>query len=104
MRALHAHMQAELGRAGAHIDEFLHCPHHPEGAVEAYRLDCGCRKPRSGMIEALLTKWALAPQHCLLFGDRETDIEAARGAGVRGILVTDERRLIDFLREGFASL
>ena len=98
---LHEHVQRTLRGAGAHVDEFRYCPHHPEGTVEAFRIECACRKPRSGMIEYLIAKWALASESCLLFGDRASDIEAAQGANVRAILVPDDRPLIELVRESF---
>jgi D-glycero-D-manno-heptose 1,7-bisphosphate phosphatase len=98
VRRLHDHMQAALRQAGAHVDAFRFCPHHPEAAVEAFRIDCACRKPRSGMIEDLLAEWSLAPAHCQIFGDRETQMDAARGAGVRGVLVAHDLPLIEIVR------
>ncbi len=101
---LHAHMQEALARAGAHVDAFRYCPHHPEGSVGLYRRDCACRKPRSGMIEDLLQTFGLRPVQCVLFGDRPSDLEAGRGAGVRSVLVTDERPLIEIVRAAFSRL
>jgi D-glycero-D-manno-heptose 1,7-bisphosphate phosphatase len=101
---VHAHMQAELAREGAHIDAFRYCPHHPEAEVAGYRLACACRKPGSGMILDLLAAYSLEAEHCRLFGDRDTDLEAARGAGVPSTLVTDETPLIDIVRSAFPSI
>ena len=38
-------MRLQAARSGAQIDDFRHCPHHPEGRVAAYRRVCGWRKP-----------------------------------------------------------
>jgi D-glycero-D-manno-heptose 1,7-bisphosphate phosphatase len=53
---------------------------------EGYRRDCHRRKPNPGMIEICLKDWSLAPENCLLIGDKETDLEAARACGVAGHL------------------
>lgn len=98
---LHAHMQGELAREGAHIDAFRYCPHHPEGTVAAYRLNCACRKPGSGMILDLLAAFALDPGDCRMFGDRESDLEAGVGAGVASELVTEARPLVDLVSAAF---
>ena len=80
--ALHAWMNRELARHGAHIDAFAYCPHHPEATVERYRRMCTCRKPSPGMIEGLIGRWPVDRAACLLIGDRETDLAAAAAAGI----------------------
>jgi len=86
IHVLHAHMQAELARIGAHIDDFRHCPHHPKGEIAVYRQDCDCRKPGPGMIQDLLKAWPVDAAHSLLIGDKARDIESAEAAGIRGHL------------------
>lgn len=85
---LHAHMQTELTRIGAHIDDFRHCPHHPKAEVTAYKQECDCRKPGPGMILDLLRAWPVDATRSLLIGDKARDIEAAEAAGLRGHLFT----------------
>jgi len=85
----HAAMVADLAREGAHIDAFYICPYHPEAEVEAYRhADHPDRKPNPGMILKALAEWPIDPSRSVLIGDQETDIEAARRAGVKGLLYT----------------
>ncbi|MFN8925022.1 MAG: HAD-IIIA family hydrolase [Rhodospirillales bacterium] len=86
VRALHRWVNAELRREGAHVDDFRHCPHHPEGAVAAYRAVCRCRKPAPGMIADLLAAWPVDAARSVLVGDRETDVRAAAAAGLPGVL------------------
>lgn len=83
--ALHAFMQRELGDA---VDAFRYCPHHPEAAIPRYRQRCRCRKPAPGMIEDLLSEYPVVRETSFLVGDRETDLEAARAAGVVGVRFT----------------
>ncbi len=78
---LHAHMQIVLGGC---VDAFRFCPHHPEAALSAYRQRCACRKPAPGMIKDLLGAYPVDAARSFLIGDRETDLEAARAAGLRG--------------------
>ena len=50
VHTLHAWMRDELAKYGAVIDVFYHCPYHPEGKVERFRLSHIDRKPGPGMI------------------------------------------------------
>jgi len=93
VHTLHAHMNAELARLGiAGIDAFYHCPYHSEGRVTAYlHPDHPDRKPNPGMILRALADHGLDPGACLIVGDRASDLEAGRRAGVRGQLFTGGR-------------
>src|SRR3546814_17718034 len=35
---------------GVEVLGFYYCPHHPEGAVPEFAIDCGCRKPADGLL------------------------------------------------------
>jgi len=79
---LHQHVRAELSGLGVTLDAIYACPHHPDGVVAEYRLDCICRKPKPGMIEQAAREHALDLSTSCLFGDKASDIEAGRRAGV----------------------
>lgn len=85
----HAAMAADLARAGAHIDAFYICPYHPQAKIEAYsHPDHPERKPNPGMILKALAEWPIDRGRCVLIGDQESDMEAARRAGIEGVLFT----------------
>lgn len=94
---LHNWMQIELSMMGAHIDDFFHCPHHPEGTVEQYKLACKCRKPQPGLLQNALNKWPVDKENSLLIGDKLSDIQAAEAAGIKGYLFQGNN-LLDFIR------
>ncbi|GAA2766914.1 hypothetical protein GCM10010103_59550 [Streptomyces paradoxus] len=56
------------------------CPHAPEEG-------CDCRKPAPGLILAACRRLAVPPERTAVIGDIGADMEAARAAGARGVLV-----------------
>lgn len=90
-RAVNARMSALLMRESpeAIIDAHEYCPHHPQAPLEAYRVDCDCRKPRPGMLLKAAGDLGLDLQRSWLVGDAPRDIEAGRAAGCRTILFVD---------------
>ena len=67
------------------IKEFAYCPHHLQGTVAKFTVDCKCRKPKTGMITKNLAGYS--KRHCYLVGDRPSDIECAVNAGIAGVLI-----------------
>ena len=76
----------ELRRAGGTLDDWRYCPYHTEGRVDAYRRDSDWRKPAPGMLVDLLKVWELDVRHCLMVGDKDTDMQAGAAAGMRSVL------------------
>jgi len=86
VHALHRWMADEMAAIGAHIDAFEYCPDHPDGTVERYRRVNDRRKPGAGMITDLLARFPVNADKSLLVGDKPSDLEAARAAGLQGHL------------------
>ncbi|NWG52935.1 MAG: HAD-IIIA family hydrolase [Hydrogenophilaceae bacterium] len=85
----HAALSDALAEAGAHIDAFYYCPYHEEGAVARYRVaNHPDRKPNPGMILRAFADWPIDRARSFLIGDKESDMAAARAAGVAGRLYT----------------
>jgi D-glycero-D-manno-heptose 1,7-bisphosphate phosphatase len=70
-------MVRQFSRNGITISKVYHCPHHPD--VNGI---CICRKPAPGMILQAIKDFDLDVSKCVLIGDKETDLEAGRRAGI----------------------
>jgi D-glycero-D-manno-heptose 1,7-bisphosphate phosphatase len=80
--ALTAHMRERLEAAGIWLDAVEYCPHLADAPVERYRMDCDCRKPKPGMLTRAVRALDIDPGASFLVGDRLSDIEAGRAAGI----------------------
>lgn len=81
---LHSLVQAELHDAGAWLDDFFICPHHPEFGQKK---KCYCRKPNPGMIFEAQRKYFLNLKRSWIIGDKISDVIAGKNAGLTPILV-----------------
>lgn len=82
--AVESRIAALLRAADAELDAVLACPFHPAGEGSYRVADHPWRKPNPGMIQEAFARFALAPERSLLVGDKDSDILAARAAGLRG--------------------
>lgn len=87
LKDVHNRMELLLKAEGAHVDKIYYCPHHPEVGLPEYLLDCECRKPMTGMIDAAAKDLNIDVSCSYVVGDKIIDIELANKAGARGILI-----------------
>lgn len=77
-----------LRSKGIELLDIIHCPHHPTGSVKSFTKVCTCRKPKPGMIHQVAEQHSVNLKESILVGDRISDIDAAKRAGVgRSVLV-----------------
>lgn len=85
LERIHEKLETLLGQEGAYIDDIFYCPHHPDkgfaGERPEYKIACGCRKPRPGMLLQAAEKYNIDLAQSYMVGDDERDMEAGRQAG-----------------------
>ncbi|MFZ0450473.1 MAG: HAD family hydrolase [Desulfatiglandaceae bacterium] len=84
---IHAKMEEMLEKGRARLDGIFFCPHHRRGTVPEYSVKCNCRKPETGLIEQACRKLAIDMARSYVVGDRCQDLEMARSASLKGVLV-----------------
>jgi len=89
---MHNHLLKTYREHGVEIRDIFYCPHHPD-----FTGDCDCRKPKPGLLLQGIEKYNIDPSLSYFIGDRERDMEAARAAGVKGILIGSDQPLSNIL-------
>lgn len=77
----------ELRTQEARLDAIYYCAHHPTAGAAPYRQVCDCRKPLTGLIEKASLDFEIDLPSSWIVGDRYSDTELARNAGLRSALV-----------------
>lgn len=87
IRAVHEKLDSTLKLAGIFFTEFYYCYHHPKGIVAEYTSDCVCRKPNPHFLLKAAKDYGIDLRNSWMIGDRDTDIDCGKSAGVRTILI-----------------
>jgi histidinol-phosphate phosphatase family protein len=87
----HNKLETLLGLEHAFLDRIYLCPHHPEkgfpGERPELKIACDCRKPGTGMIDRAVADLNIDLAQSWFIGDTTVDLQTAKNAGVRSILV-----------------
>jgi D-glycero-D-manno-heptose 1,7-bisphosphate phosphatase len=105
------HMLLWFASQGVHFAGVYHCPHHPQGSVPAFTMECDCRKPAPGLLLRAASDLHLDLSRSVLVGDKPSDAAAGRAAGVRRTVLVesghdlpaDTTPLADFRCSGLAQ-
>lgn len=84
---IHGLLRDWAERAGARIDRIEYCPHHPEGSVAPYAVECSCRKPKPGMILKAARELGIDLRGSYIVGDKLTDTALGPATGARAALL-----------------
>jgi D-glycero-D-manno-heptose 1,7-bisphosphate phosphatase len=77
---IHRKMLAEILAAGGYVKRIFFCLHGPDD-------NCDCRKPKPGLLLQVAEYFACGFDDMVMIGDSERDLQAAKAAGARPILV-----------------
>ena len=80
LNAIHDKMHRAVGQAGGRIDAVFYCPHPMEA-------NCGCRKPRPGLLEDIGRRFNTILKDVPCIGDQLRDLQAAAAVRAQPILV-----------------
>jgi D-glycero-D-manno-heptose 1,7-bisphosphate phosphatase len=69
LEAMHQRLREMVETAGGYIAGIFYCPHTPED-------HCDCRKPKSGLIDAIEREFNTSARGAWLIGDTQRDLEA----------------------------
>lgn len=88
---IHHRLERLLGEQGAYLDEIVYCPHHPDRGYEGerveYKVDCSCRKPKTGLIDACVERYNIDRGRSFMIGDTTIDVQTGINAGLGTILL-----------------
>ncbi len=91
LKQIHNKMETLLGKEGAFIDRIYYCPHHPDqgypGEIAELKIDCDCRKPKTGMIDQAVHDLNIQRNQSWMIGDTSSDMLTAKKAGLKSVLV-----------------
>jgi D-glycero-D-manno-heptose 1,7-bisphosphate phosphatase len=80
LEAIHARLRDEVAALGGELAGIFYCPHLPQEG-------CACRKPGTGLLDAIGAELGVRVRGAILVGDSLKDLQAARAAGCRPMLV-----------------
>lgn len=103
LEEIHNKLETLLGKEGAYIDALYYCPHHPdkgfEGERPEYKIECGCRKPKPGMLLKAAEDYNIDLSQSIMIGDGKNDMEAGKAVGCQTILVDEQNTLLSVVKD-----
>jgi histidinol-phosphate phosphatase family protein len=85
---IHDIMKIQLQREQAFVNAIYYCPHRPDE-------NCKCRKPKAELILRAIRDHSISPSSSWLIGDSESDVQAAKEAGVASIRIQENGSLLE---------
>lgn len=80
LEAMHAKLTVAVENAGGEVSGIFYCPHGPDDG-------CYCRKPETGLIDAIEAEFEVSAAGAPLVGDSIRDLQAGLDKGCEPMLV-----------------
>jgi D,D-heptose 1,7-bisphosphate phosphatase len=87
LKEMHWVIQQTLLNFNVWLDAIYYCPHHPDGQIKEYGIECECRKPKPGLILKAANEHNIDLSNSWMAGDILNDVEAGNIAGCKTILL-----------------
>jgi D,D-heptose 1,7-bisphosphate phosphatase len=87
VEAIHHKMLSLIAEEGGVIDKVYYSPYHIDGTVEPFNVESDCRKPKLGMFREAVREFGIRPELSWMIGDKYSDIEFGKNAGMKSILL-----------------
>ena len=84
---MHKTIQQQLSQHNMQFDAMYYCPHHPDGKIQKYKIECDCRKPKPGLVLQAASEHEVDLSNSWMIGDILNDVEAGNAAGCKTILL-----------------
>ncbi len=84
---IQAEIDRQLAKAGARIDAYYHCPHHPAVGIPPQRRRCRCRKPQPGLLDQAASDFDVDWSRSAGVGDDLRDLQAFAARDIPAVLV-----------------
>jgi D-glycero-D-manno-heptose 1,7-bisphosphate phosphatase len=87
LEAVHKKLNSIFIKEGVIIDGLYYCPHHKDGTLKPYSIECNCRKPNTGMVLKAKDKFNINLNKSFMIGDKDSDIELAINSGLKSFYI-----------------
>ncbi len=85
-------MLNDLKNKGIIINKVYYCPHHPDGKIEKYSIDCNCRKPKLEMYYKAIEEFNIDISISYTIGDKIRDLALCENTDCKGFLISESEK------------
>tara|TARA_B110000014_G_C20126596_1_gene600836 strand:+ start:3604 stop:4089 length:486 start_codon:yes stop_codon:yes gene_type:complete len=91
---IHIELKNYLKQSNTYVDSIYYCPHIPEQ-------NCDCRKPKPGLLIKAGNDFGIDLEKSYFIGDSVSDLNAAKEAKCKGILLKNDQTLLEIVQKQF---